>query len=195
MGFLDADILLAPNFSEMILPNLSPGFFYQAVPMPRDWHLLGTVLCSLGDFNAAGKYDEVMQGWGSEDRDLYQRFQLHGVQADSFPGALVRHLAHGDALRVQHYDVKDKRVSQAINRFYMCAKTDLMRLSGQPLSLEHRRNLYDQVAQLVIQASTAKGKATIQIELPTSEPSAIPEIVMKRTSKSDVNHQDIPKPP
>ena len=198
LGFLDADVLLAPAFSETVLPTLTLGYFYQAVPMPRDWHLLGTVLCSARDFQTAGKYDEVMRGWGGEDRDLYQRLSLHGIQAESFPGALVRHLDHGDALRVQNYEVKHKPVSQTINRFYMAAKSELMRVNAGPLSLELRRHLYEQVAQQVVLACAAKGEAAIQIDLPVSESGPIPGLVMKRTLRFDIQNRDgsfSPRPP
>src|SRR5689334_2593867 len=65
LAFVDADIVLAPRFAELVAAELSPGFFYRAAPVtPQTW---GTIVCAREDFVAAGGYDEAYDGWGGED--------------------------------------------------------------------------------------------------------------------------------
>jgi hypothetical protein len=113
--FLDADVALAPSFAADVLPQLRPGNFYLAAPFHKE--LYGTVLCAKDDFVRAGGYDIVIQGYGGEDADLYARFRLLGFTEMPFPTELLRPLIHGDKLRVQHFCVKDPRVSEAITEF------------------------------------------------------------------------------
>jgi hypothetical protein len=75
-------------------------------------------VCEAADFEDIGGYDEVMQGWGKDDEDLYARLVMAGVRYVGFPGELVQAIKHSDDERVAHYDVKDRWLSESINHVY-----------------------------------------------------------------------------
>jgi predicted glycosyltransferase involved in capsule biosynthesis len=102
--FIDADVLLAPDFAAQVRPVLAPGHYYQAKPrMIETW---GTSICARDDFERVGGYDEVLQGWGKDDDDFYGRLVLAGVSYATFPGELISAISHDDSERVASYDVR-----------------------------------------------------------------------------------------
>jgi glycosyltransferase involved in cell wall biosynthesis len=138
--FFDADVVLAPTFSERMLPVLTPGTFYTVAPWK--WELFGTMICPHDAFRRAGGYDEVFAGWSGEDSDLCDRMLVHGFRRDTYPQELVTPLQHDDAERVRYHAVKSPQWSQSINMLYRMAKLDLMRLLGRDLSEHERHRLY-----------------------------------------------------
>jgi hypothetical protein len=146
--FVDADLRLTPDFAEKVCPLLVPGHYYQA--KPRTIETWGTSLCATEDFERAGGYDEVLQGWGKEDDDFYARLVLNGVRYATFPGETLHGLSHEDSARVAHYDVKDRWLNESINHVYCRAKIDLMLLSRAPVPLDARRRLYEEVRAAVL---------------------------------------------
>lgn len=157
--FTDADIRVDAGFLQAVWPQLQRGRYCQADPVRRQ--LIGTVIVHRDDFARAGGYDEVIQGWGGEDRDFYARLQLAGVARAVFPAGLLAEIPHSDALRTAHYTEKNAQASQARNALYVQAKLDAMRLLGRALSLEERQALYREVA-----AQADAPVAQIEITLP-----------------------------
>jgi glycosyltransferase involved in cell wall biosynthesis len=145
LGFFDADVILSPSFAERVLPLLHAGQFYRAQPFVKE--LMGTFLCRRDDFLKVGGYDEVFQSWSSEDRDLYDRLRLRGIEEKSFPVELLTPIVHADDLRVQHFPVKSAEISHVINTLYRMAKLDLMKLLNRDLSEAERRLLYADAAR------------------------------------------------
>jgi hypothetical protein len=145
IAFVDADVLLAPDFARTLLPTLRPGWSYR----PEDEALSGILVCARDDFERAGGFDETFEGWGDEDHDLSDALEFAGVRQARFPNALVRHLSHGSELRSRFHAVGDLDLSFAINRVYRFLKWDLARLTGAVPAPELRRQLYGAVAQRV----------------------------------------------
>ncbi len=163
--FVDADTRMDAAFSERLKPLLAPGCFYRAEPRnPSTW---GMAVCEKADFDDIGGYDEVMQGWGKDDEDLYARLVMAGVRYVGFPGELVQAIKHSDDERVAHYDVKDRSLSESINHVYCRVKIDLMQLLHTPLELDLRKRLYVQVHTQVVAAHKSGEPMTITIPLPT----------------------------
>lgn len=149
LAFVDADILVGPTFGRDITLQLHEGCFLQADPCPPE--LCGLVVCHRDDFLQIGGYDEVFQGWGTEDRDLYARLERLGRQRRPFAAGDLRALPHSDAQRTRFHAVSDRFVSLRINGMYFQIKHDLARLSGLPdLPEQDRRTLYDQVRTMVL---------------------------------------------
>lgn len=170
--FVDADILVAENFAATLLPMLRPGHYFR--PLPMSWEKWGTHLCLHADFQRAGGYDEVIEGWGGEDDDLYRRLEALGCRPASFPGQLVTAIAHDDAERTRHYDIRDKWTSQRINAFYLQLKYDIGRQTGMAaLTLPARQALYAEVRRSVLQ-DVARGAATSRFEVTLPEAGEIP---------------------
>jgi len=159
--FVDADTILEPGFTEFIRPLLQPGGFY--VAQPRVNELCGLVVCPRDAFLRIGGYDEVIQGYGSEDYDLYNRLERAGLALRYFPAALARALPHDNDMRTQFYVVKDRLISMTINQLYIQAKLDLMQVLGRPLAVEERRALYQQVEPVVHNMIHTRQKQTLVV--------------------------------
>lgn len=163
--FVDADTRMDATFSERLKPLLAPACFYRAEPRnPSTW---GMAICARADFEDIGGYDEVIQGWGKDDEDLYARLVMAGVNYVGFPGELVHAMKHSDDERVAHYDVKDRFLSESINHVYCRAKIDLMQLLRMPLELDVRKRLYKQVHASVMAARNSGEPMTLVIPLTT----------------------------
>lgn len=176
LGFIDADVLVAPDFAVQVLRLLRPGHFYRVSEM-TDWGLYGTFLCMREDFERAGGYDEVFEGWGDCDVDLYQALERAGVKPAAFPVALVRHIEHGDDERLKHYEVKDRRLNHSVNRLYRLAKVSLVRLGGAAMPVEVRQGLYRAAAQTVYQA--ARDGRSERLNLALGPGDAMPDLGWK----------------
>jgi len=148
--FVDADVRLAPDFVATVTPLLKPRCFYQADPRPRE--LWGTFVCHRDDFNRVEGYDDVLQGWGAEDGDLYNRLKLIGARMCTFPGSLLTPLHHDAAARTQYHEVKDYWLNCAANRVYCRAKLDLMLFNQGNLPHQMRAKLYDRLYRATLEA-------------------------------------------
>ncbi len=159
--FVDADVLLAPEFTAAVKPILQDNHFYRAEQgAPED--LLGTVLIPRGAFEAAGGYDEVLEGWGAEDTDLYLRLQKNGLRQDSFSSLSLAAIPHGDELRTEHAVIRDRKLGWNVNRLYLEAKFSLWRVVGKEPDLETRRSLYALVRSVVLAGAD---QAEVRVEL------------------------------
>ena len=144
--FVDSDVVLAPEFSDVVAPGLAPGGFYRAFSSDRG--LGGTFVCSRADFERVGGYDEIYPCWGEEDNDLYDALQFAGLECRELSEALLRHLAHGDVERTRHYAMTDVVLGHAINRVYRIIKWDVARLNRELLDSPSRRALYEKIAEV-----------------------------------------------
>src|SRR3954463_187375 len=59
LAFIDADIVVAPDFHQRLAPKLQPGTFHH-FPRARASSLWGSCVMRRADFVAVGRYDEVM---------------------------------------------------------------------------------------------------------------------------------------
>ena len=144
--FFDCDILFDLRFAEQVLPLLQPGNYYCPSPI-RDWALCGTFICSREDFNRIGGYDEVYEGWGERDLDVYTALEFIGIKRQTFPSSLLRHLSHSEQSRVRFHHVKARHVAQSTNRIYRFIKFDLMHVVGQFLPRSTREGLYQKISE------------------------------------------------
>ncbi|HEY5106678.1 MAG TPA: glycosyltransferase family A protein [Caulobacteraceae bacterium] len=140
--FVDADALVGAGFRERVEPLLAKGWFL--LPQPRPAVLWGTLIVSRADFERIGGYDEVFEGWGSEDEDIIDRLSAIGTRAGRFPGELLDGIAHGNELRTHHHQIKDALANNAINFLYRQAKRDLARHGAAP-TLPDRKRIYAEV--------------------------------------------------
>jgi glycosyltransferase involved in cell wall biosynthesis len=161
--FIDADITLASDFAETVLPTLQPGHFYRADP--GDAGTWGTFICSRDDLNRTGGYDETYQNWGDEDDDLYDALRFFGITPATFPARLIHHIPHDDGLRVQFHTIKDRNLGHTINRVYRAIKWDMTRLSGKLLSQDKRDRLYEAVTQKVTEVSRSNAASELKIDM------------------------------
>jgi hypothetical protein len=88
--FLDADMVVAPEFSSRILPRFTPGSFL--VPDQDGPGLRTTLVCRKTDFEKAGAFDESFVSWDEEVLDLRAALCRIGLKEQTFPASLLWHL-------------------------------------------------------------------------------------------------------
>jgi hypothetical protein len=130
-AFLDADTMVAEGWADAVRSSLSRGHYHLALPvMPQTTHesrvvYHGSCIVHSDDFASAGGYDELIDGWGAEDLDLYGRFRQCNIRPASVNSTLAHAITHSDQERTQFYE-DEKIVSGNRNGRYVWAKHALM---------------------------------------------------------------------
>ncbi|HEX4196553.1 MAG TPA: glycosyltransferase family 2 protein [Caulobacteraceae bacterium] len=155
--FIDADVRVSPDLYAGPYSRPEPDVFLVADPLPYD--LVGTIFLRRGDFDELGGYDEVLQGWGAEDRELIDRLEALGRRAACFDGTLMSCIAHDDQLRTRHYANPDRYLNGLVNGLYRWAKRDLSR-QGVALDAAALEQIYAQV-----RAGFASGRTPRNLEI------------------------------
>jgi glycosyltransferase involved in cell wall biosynthesis len=156
LAFVDADTRVHPGFAEEVLPLLEPSAFYQSVHGRAE--LMGCVILPRAAFAAVRGYDDVLEGWGGEDRDLYQRLEGLGLRPVELRPHLLDAIPHGAELRTRFHHQKDQFTAWIINRMYLEAKQGLAALTGKDTPLSLRRRIHREVEAEVL-AARAGGRA------------------------------------
>lgn len=166
LAFIDADILLDRGFAHEVLRLTRRGHYLQASPFTRETS--GSFICHRDDFAAAHGYDDVLEGYGGEDIDLYFRLERQGTTRGSFPAALLQPLSHDDRLRSRHHEVVNLELNRLINATYNHIKYDLMRETDGRLPTEEvRRTVYAEVRRALLEPRRgSEGPASIVVSLP-----------------------------
>ncbi len=170
--FVDADVLLDANFAAWALPLLQDDAYYRLASRQIDTY--GTFICRRDDFLALAGYDEILQGWGSEDTDIYIRLGILKRVRRILPGEWVASIAHEREASVRHYEIKDHRLSQRMNTIYVQIKHDLARQTGQlNLPQETLRAIYGEVKR-VVENTARSGQPVIRIDIALPREQVIP---------------------
>lgn len=131
--FIDADILIDPEWVAWMRESLENGGFYRAelVAGERDRNAWGTCICPRSAFDAVGGYDEVIRGWGVEDDDFYLRLKRLGLVEREFPARFAAGIPHGDEERTAFHENKNRFAQRDINRCYVEIKQFLGECRGE----------------------------------------------------------------
>ena len=156
--FLDADILIAPDFTALLSPQLERGTIYRFGPAKgRVTGTNGTCILHRADYARTGGYDEAMECYGGEDNDFYFRLELLGVATRKLDLNLIDAVVpHDDAARVRFTRYQSKPRHQRVNSAYVMVKGTLLRQLGpQGLSAAQCHQLYGLVRDVVDQTKDA----------------------------------------
>jgi GT2 family glycosyltransferase len=165
LAFIDADVVLAPDFFARVSSALSPGHYF--LPGSNDPNTWGSMLVERSAFLAVGGYDEAIVGWGGEDNDLYEALSLNGIRRAHYRGDLVTPIRHSDEERTQFHGNKDIERARWLNQVYRAMKFDVIRLLSRMPTIEERRHLRAMATQMVDEAAASGGSDTpAQINLP-----------------------------
>ena len=140
--FIDADVCVTPQFIPTVLTQLEPGAFFGAEPLKHG--IWGTIFVHRNDFDAIEGYDELFQGYGSEDVDISDRLMAGGVEFRPYDSGLIEAIDHSDDLRTRHHEVRDRNFNAGMNEFYREIKHDIERLEVT-LDERARHRLYAEV--------------------------------------------------
>jgi glycosyltransferase involved in cell wall biosynthesis len=166
--FMDADVTPGPEFAAHFAQRLVPGRFFTAAPFAPE--ICGTCVVPRRAYRRAGGYDEAMEPWSYEDKDLYVRLKQMGLVEDHYPAALIAVISHGDEDRMQFVDSDDRWETMRRNALYHHAKLLAMRALRRPLDIDWRRQLYADIKRLVAENPD---RSEITIRLPDIPPAEV----------------------
>lgn len=107
--FIDADTLVNHDF--IIHHPLNENEFYTG-----HWlHASGCCMVWRRDFEAVKGYNELIEGWGSEDYDLYRRLEGLGLKRNYFDKKKFKNIKHHDKTRNEYHGRKNIHVSNEEN--------------------------------------------------------------------------------
>ena len=112
LAFLDADALLSPDFWSWVFINKKPGNLIVC----ENRSMGGLIIVDATAFHALGGFNESFEGWGYEDVDMRKRLEASGLRKINIPKHLFSTLPHSDETRVANYRIKDKLLSDQLNR-------------------------------------------------------------------------------
>jgi hypothetical protein len=122
-AFLDADMGIAQGWAGAVRSALSRGRYHHAEPLNSK--TFGSCVVHSADYVAAGGYDDLIEGWGSEDFDFYARCRQCNVRPASWGATEAQPIQHSDHERTRFHQ-HNKFVAADLNGQYVWAKHTLM---------------------------------------------------------------------
>jgi glycosyltransferase involved in cell wall biosynthesis len=161
--FIDADIRAMPRLLEAVRANLQPGVYFRPqykLGLNAE-QAYGTFCVRAEDFAAVEGFDEVLDGWGYEDQDLYERLTPRLTEM-RYSIHLLKVIAHEDDERHIRTDMRDRWENEAINSCYGEAKRAISLHRGGigNLPLQEREGIMRNVRKIV-SAWYAKGATDV----------------------------------
>jgi hypothetical protein len=151
LAFVDADVVLRPDFCSTIQSSFRTGSFglFKFIEGKFDG-IYGSCVVEKKSWEAVCGYDEVMVGYGQEDFDFYSRLRLLGLEEFGLDTeALVSDVIKTPTdKKSTHYIDKDPDRTTAINSAYRMIKRQiLINQSKVELDLSSRKGIYDNIKQ------------------------------------------------
>jgi glycosyltransferase involved in cell wall biosynthesis len=167
--FIDADVIIAENFSNHILPSLTPSHFYNFKPNNTRLDLIGTVIAESSTVQKMGGYDEIIQGYGGEDVEFYECLKRHGAKNVRLEDSLVtKMLKHSHQERTKYYDQKDIIFSMVTVSFYRILKCHVRTVSPDiDFDVDKRKRIFAEALRGTQMAFDAPdGRVELEVALP-----------------------------
>jgi hypothetical protein len=160
--FLDADTLIADDFVNHVEPALVPGSFLR-IRYPQGNDLNGGCIVSADSFHAVQGYDEVIEGYGGEEQELYWRLRRLGLKVQYLPAeGLCKPILHDNSARIAFQAEKDMRKAFLQVRAYrLCKEAVLGVMFTTELGRAQREELWQ-----AVQKAIASGGDSISIVVP-----------------------------
>ena len=116
--FIDADSMLNHKFVGDCLKRLKPNSFLSGNQQPP-YEACGCSMVYRSDFEKVKGYNELTQGWGSEDFNFYDRLKAEGLEHLHFNYGLIKNIPHSDSIRNEYHGWKDRMDSNHENYLSM----------------------------------------------------------------------------
>lgn len=112
--FIDADTQLHQKFVSECVNRLKEGVFLTGLHTNK-WQSSGCCMVWREDFEKVKGYNEVVEGWGSEDLDLYERLKGSGLKNEFFNFGYIKNIPHDNGLRNQYHGKRDIYETNSLN--------------------------------------------------------------------------------
>ena len=164
--FLDADMMIGPGFVEFLAQNMK-GRSFGTFGLGVANSARGGCVVERALFNAIGGYDEILEGYGGEDLDLYTRLRfLHARHVD-LPSEYIANVIEQDQATREKFRGPNLRKQFLRGMAYQLAKETIMRVTDDPkLKEELRRNLYGAVDRQIDPAFTGESDLVLRLKIP-----------------------------
>jgi hypothetical protein len=116
VGFIDADMLVNPQFGVDLIKKIRAGAYAIRFNTVYKAGHDGFIVVKKSLFDDCGGYWEGLENWGGDDILLKRKIQAIGVIPQCIQPHSAVHLKHDDDDRVKYYDVKSKEESCRANR-------------------------------------------------------------------------------
>lgn len=144
--FLDADVRVAPDFSEYLLAHLKPGSFM--VPDSQVPGFDSALVCRKSNFSDVHGFDELFLDWGEECTEIRKSLQRSGVAEQSFPSSFLTRHTHHAATRGNFRLITDCELDTVIHEAYVRAKSAIFEgTGGNGVSSLTLRDIYSAIAR------------------------------------------------
>ena len=131
--FLDADVAVAPGFSEAVLASFDPDCFL--IPAGSGPGLDSALICARAAFERVGGYDVNYHGPGAESADLRATLKRAGLAERTFPASLLSHgESHPTAVRARFCSFGDPALASAADAGYRRVKDAIATEVGDGVS-------------------------------------------------------------
>ena len=168
--FLDADVLISKSFITQLKNNLVPRLLGGFPIVNAKWRgLAGSCVVERKAWKEALGYDEVLRGYGGDDRDFYHRLSLLGCKKIKFPLDLIERIIETPVdKKVQYYDEKDMHISKAVNTAYRQLKNLLLLVSGKvEIDISTRKHVRELVSSGYYRAiKNGDRECSVVVEIP-----------------------------
>ncbi len=118
--FIDADTVLDPDFIRYHVAQVRDGVFLTG-KQTNPYNACGSCFVTRNDFEKVKGYNEVVQGWGSEDFNLYERLRNEGNEQKMFNFSMIKNIPHSDKIRNEYFGRKNKFTTND-NNYQMMTK-------------------------------------------------------------------------
>jgi len=112
---IDSDIMLSPKFGRCIVLSKDTKVIYMNNRFTANKSLFGTTIFHKDEFDKVGGCSSSIDGWGSEDHDLFTRMKKNGCTQRDFGPRTIYHIPHDDFSRTYNTRYDDIYVSLAEN--------------------------------------------------------------------------------
>lgn len=112
--FIDADSIIDKRFISDCLSKLKEGSFLcgnQQIP----YQACGCCMVYKSDFEKVKGYNEVVEGWGSEDFNFYNRLEAIGLKNEKFNYSYIKNIPHSDSIRNEYHGKRDRMATNHDN--------------------------------------------------------------------------------
>jgi hypothetical protein len=163
--FLDADTLIADDFVARVAPSMARNVFLR-FRLPGRNDLNGACVVPADIFHAVGGYDEVIEGYGGEEQELYWRLKRRGLQMHHLAAeGLCRPIAHDNQSRIAFHREKDMvRAFLQVRAYRLCKEAVLGVMFTPELSRPQREALWS-----AVETAIAANDRDVRIEVPHPE--------------------------
>ncbi len=173
---IDADVCIKSGWAEWMRRHLHPDYFYRSgeVNGKRDSETSGTAIIPYANWAALGGYDDVIRGWGAEDKEFYERLVRQGLVQAEYPSHYVSALQNSNAERTAFQEIKDRRLQDSINVCYSAAKQCIMKkIEANDLPKGFRQLIMAKIRDALLNLSNKSRirPLNFRISLPTSDSS------------------------